>query len=1040
VWICDSTATFPATDDAYTNGNLGKNWNELDEVPHRFKVANKTDVLQTFKVVVGGDNLVNPATTPPTVGYDRITSIGLNSSYSSGGCSVTEVGVNQIGDFGIGGADTQVVQVYSISLPASGECVFDTTFRLAIGSRFISGASNRAFFVSAGAESIPIPSDVEPQELAKRMTATEDSTVLWNIMKGADPTSFNFGNTCDLTDDQLQTDVAVTIDLVKQGVEAAALNAVTTATATNPSRRDIVYDCTDVVFSGDTEIDSQNKEETVEPGDEDFTIDHVLAAGTRSINDELTCTLLVEDLLNPGDFVEAGTLVATYTLPDSDITPGDVINETVEVYDTEEITAGSAYYDFSASQTGGTIDCPFLGGYDGSFTDGPVECRSAAQSDGGTIVFTKTVKVERGVDADGELADTASITLDDGTVISDSATTGFMTDPLIDLKITKTLQDTIGSATTWGFEVRRLDETVVGSCSVDIAASGTTGDCTVNNLLPGDYKVVETPETGWVPVQNPILVTLALEGDDPCSDQVDFVNGINQEVLAQIQVQKLTDPTGEEDGWKFDLTGPESDSLTTTGAGYFSFDLNGGTLAGGADEGTYSITEDGVKTDNPPWYMDPVQSLAVVSCLSGPRDTITGEGACNNFSVSYPDDFACVFQCTFKNIQKGRIIIEKQTDPADSPQTFGYTGEIVTTLVDNGTAEKVVEPGSYQVSETVPAGWDLYDIQCSDANSSGSGNTANFEVEAGEEVKCTFYNRERGDANVIKTVSGGPPNGYTFDFEIRTGADLDNTGTVVASCTTDPVNGLCTFTCVAGDPPCVDVGGVAKIVPGDYQFCEANIMPGWTSNLKGYTDAFPLPVINGTFFVPNSFDPLADNSIYCAPFILGAGETETFPVDNSPPPGGDPRTIGFWKNWTSCDGAGGQDPVLDETLALGINCSGNEESTDRGVWIGNVCVDTCEEAVSILDKRDYDIDLKGKKRASDACYNAASQLLASELNVLAQANQCQDLYDLQDETQEELVDEGFDGSGKCAKRNSLLNTNAGELDDYNNFEDGAVCF
>ena len=41
----------------------------------------------------------------------------------------------------------------------------------------------------------------------------------------------------------------------------------------------------------------------------------------------------------------------------------------------------------------------------------------------------------------------------------------------------------------------------------------------------------------------------------------------------------------------------------------------------------------------------------------------------------------------------------------------------------------------------------------------------------------------------------------------------------------------------------------------------------------------------------------------------------SFSIDNIPPPGGDARTIGFWKNWTSCDGNGNQDPVLYETLA-----------------------------------------------------------------------------------------------------------------------------
>jgi hypothetical protein len=429
--------------------------------------------------------------------------------------------------------------------------------------------------------------------------------------------------------------------------------------------------------------------------------------------------------------------------------------------------------------------------------------------------------------------------------------------------------------------------------------------------------------------------------------------------------------------------------------------------------------------------------------------------ACD-FAVEYERDAGCVFQCTYENVKRGKIIIEKQTDPADSATAFGYTGEITTSLLDNETAMKGdLVPGTYTVTETVPEAWDLTSIVCEVCDDNGencaedtstnvsSGDTATatatFKVDPGETTKCTFYNRERGMADVLKTVDGQLPGGYTFDFQIRTGADASDVGDVAASCTTDATTGECMFTCVAGDPPCRNVGGVAKLVPGDYQFCEANVMPGWMSDIKDWENAFPLPVINGTFFVPNQNDPLVDNSIYCAPFTLAAGQTVNFQVDNSPPPGGDARTIGFWKNWTSCDGHGGQDPVLDETLALSpITCPDG----GPGIWIGTVCVDTCYEAVSLLDKREISEDLKGKKRASDACYNAASQFLASELNELAGARTCTDLMYLQVDTQTILVDKNFDGDGKCVKGGPTarsLNDNAGDLDDYNNNEPGSVC-
>ena len=49
-------------------------------------------------------------------------------------------------------------------------------------------------------------------------------------------------------------------------------------------------------------------------------------------------------------------------------------------------------------------------------------------------------------------------------------------------------------------------------------------------------------------------------------------------------------------------------------------------------------------------------------------------------------------------------------------------------------------------------------------------------------------------------------------------------------------------------------------------------------------------------------------------FTVTAGETKTFTVDNTPPPGGRALTIGFWKNWASGSN-GKQKPVLDQVLA-----------------------------------------------------------------------------------------------------------------------------
>src|SRR6266542_4644681 len=100
---------------------------------------------------------------------------------------------------------------------------------------------------------------------------------------------------------------------------------------------------------------------------------------------------------------------------------------------------------------------------------------------------------------------------------------------------------------------------------------------------------------------------------------------------------------------------------------------------------------------------------------------------------------------------KGRIEIEKQTVPNGDPATFGFTGEINATLGDGQSDGKDVDAGTYTVSETALAGWTLTDITCNDNNSTDAGNTATFNVEAGETVRCVFTNTK----NATTTTPGG---------------------------------------------------------------------------------------------------------------------------------------------------------------------------------------------------------------------------------------------------------------------------------------------
>lgn len=278
--------------------------------------------------------------------------------------------------------------------------------------------------------------------------------------------------------------------------------------------------------------------------------------------------------------------------------------------------------------------------------------------------------------------------------------------------------------------------------------------------------------------------------------------------------------------------------------------------------------------------------------------------------------------------------------------------------------------GTYTVVETTKAGWDL--ISADPDSSIPKDKICDFVVDYPEDVgkvfACSFLNRKFGKAQVLKTVNGSTDLGsYTFTFQLREGATASQLGELLEPpMTANAQNGgTLNFT--------------TDLVPGNtYQLCEI-VLPGWLSSLNNQ-------------FIPNAFlsdgttpNPSVDNSIRCADFTVTAGETKVFTIDNTTPPGGDARTIGFWKNWSSCSKSNGkQQPVLDQTLAS-FDPVVVDGQLVHGVYIGKLFVDTCQEAVRLLSKQDV---LTGKQKSSDPAFNMAAQLLAAKLNVKAGAGAC----------------------------------------------------
>ena len=141
---------------------------------------------------------------------------------------------------------------------------------------------------------------------------------------------------------------------------------------------------------------------------------------------------------------------------------------------------------------------------------------------------------------------------------------------------------------------------------------------------------------------------------------------------------------------------------------------------------------------------------------------------------------------------------------------------------------------------------------------------------------------------------------------------------------------------------------------------------------------------------PHGFDtPMQNLGVSCVDFGAGqtyqltAGGTLEFEVNNAYP-GGEPRTPGYWKNWSSCSGGGqwlkatGANDPNNEFWAL------DELLNSPGFLVGDLpwIAGDCKQAVSVLDQRDIK---SGKKMASDAAYTLAMHFFAYLLNQAAGA-------------------------------------------------------
>ena len=288
----------------------------------------------------------------------------------------------------------------------------------------------------------------------------------------------------------------------------------------------------------------------------------------------------------------------------------------------------------------------------------------------------------------------------------------------------------------------------------------------------------------------------------------------------------------------------------------------------------------------------------------------------------------------------------------------------------------------------------------------------------------TTYTCSAGFLDVKKTTDGVVNPARSIDFTL-TGPGLPSGG--VTMNTFGDADGVLMF--------------AAALVPGEeYTVCENPVPAGFTSFWE----------LDGTIVTPFNPDatdvPPQDLGVRCYTFTANEGQTRFFEIDNSHP-GGDPRTIGYWKNWNTCTG-GNQAAVAAKNggAAAGVyildNLLPQTLSTGDSITSDDYKVTNCLQAVKILSKQDQ----SGRNKASDAAYELASQLLAAKLNLAAGAETCSAVQTAVTSGQLLLDQINFNGSGdylgsgrltaaKAAQRTQALSL-ANALDQYNN---GNLC-
>jgi LPXTG-motif cell wall-anchored protein len=317
-----------------------------------------------------------------------------------------------------------------------------------------------------------------------------------------------------------------------------------------------------------------------------------------------------------------------------------------------------------------------------------------------------------------------------------------------------------------GVDAASADFDYTTSSNLSAFSLGNGESKTFDGLSAGTYMVTETIPSGWAftslvctGTTSPVIagasatVNLAAGEHATCT----YTNTQRGSITVIKDATGVGAATAEFD-------------YTTTNLSPAAFTLGDGdsTTYDGLLPGTYGVAE----TAESGWTLTGI----VCSGLATPATTSVAAGTAS-LNLAAGEDAVC----TFTNRQKGTITIVKQTLPDGDAAIFtfdaSYQGPSINLSDGQSDTSAMLEPGTYTVGETVPAGWDLTGLTCSGTSTAATidlaGASASIPLAAGESAECTFTNTKRGSITIVKedvSAFDNPGDGDDFAFTGDLGA------------------------------------------------------------------------------------------------------------------------------------------------------------------------------------------------------------------------------------------------------------------------------